>query len=248
MTQVPTLPMATLYCLEFLCYDVKKTQEQFTEKLGLVTVGKFGQNLVLRRNKIMIALKPAGCEQEKEILQKSGTICDNVVFRVSNIQVAYEIAYKAGAKILTGPETLSDSSGTIQTFTIQSPFTNVVHTIVDSTNYGGVYFPGYKPYTCNKSVGNSGISHVDHIAFACNTGDSETIVRWYENCFGFTQFRLGADSDDLTVDYNGGGIKLLAMEYWRCAEKGVKSLVEDGIVIVVVESLPNSGEYNSIIN
>ena len=213
------------------------------EKFGLTTIGKCGNNVALRRNRILLALKPAVCEKDRAILQRSGTICNNVVFRVPALHVAYEKASEAGADVVKQPGTLSDAFGSIQSFIIQSPFTNVTHTIVDTMKYSGVYLPGYEPYTTNKTENfTSGISHIDHIAYACNIGDSDSIVRWYENCLGFTQFRLGSDTDYLTVDCNDGGLKLLAMEYWQCAERGVKSNVEDGIKLVLVESLPNSGK------
>jgi len=241
--------MAALHCLEFLCANVKKTEKLFVEKLGLTTIGTRGDNVALQKDRILFALKPPTCEKDRETLQRSGTICNNVVFKVPELQVAYEKASKAGAKVVKQPQTLSDSSGSIQSFTIQSPFTNVTHTIMDTSQYGGVYLPGYEPYTINRNTSvniGSGISHVDHITYACNTGDSEMIVKWYENCLGFTQFRLGADSDELTVDCNGGGLKLLAMKYWRCAERGVKSSAKDGVKLVLVEPLPYSGEMDII--
>lgn len=236
--------MAGLYCLEFLCNNVRKTEKLFVEKLGLTTVGTCGDNVALRRNRILLALKPPACEKDREILYKSGTICNNIVFRVPQLQLAYEKASKAGATVLKQPGTLSDSFGSIQSFVIQSPFTNITHTVVDTMRYNGVYLPGYEPYTINKISEHvsSGVSHVDHIAYACNIGDSERIVRWYEQCLGFTQFKLGTDTNDLTVDCSDGGLKLLAMEYWHCAERGIRSSVDDDIKLVLVESLPNSGE------
>lgn len=232
---------------------MRETEKLFVEKLGLATVATCGDHVALRRNRILLALKPATCEEDTETLEKSGTVCNNIVFRVSDLQAAYEKASKAGAKIVKRPHTLSDTSGCIRLFTIQSPFTNVTHTIVENTDYNGVYLPGYEPYTspairtCENI--NSGISHVDHIACVCNTGDSEAIAKWYEKCLTFTQFRLGTDSDEITVGYSDGGIKLLAMEYWRCAERGVKSTGagDEDIKLVLAESLPSSGEYNELI-
>lgn len=236
--------MAGLYCLEFLCTNVRKTEKMFAEKLGLITVGTCGDNVALRTNQILLVLKAASSEKDREILQKSGTICNNVVLRVPDLQAAYERVCRADVMVLKQPETLSDSFGSVQLFIIQSPFTDVTHTVVDTMSYNGVYLPGYELYI-NKRINentSTGISYVDHIAYACNIGDSERIVTWYENCLGFTQFKLGADSDELTVECNGGGLKLLAMEYWRCAERGVKSSAEDGIKLVTAEPLPNSGE------
>lgn len=236
--------MTGLYSLEFLCSDVRKTEKLFVEKLGLTTVGRCGDNVALRRNQIFLALKSAACEEDKEILRRSGTICNNVTFSVPALQVTYEKVCKAGVEIVKHPGPLSDAFGSIQSFIIQSPFPNVTHTIVDTMKYNGVYLPGYEPCTAINKMENfsSEISHIDHIAYACNSGDSERIVKWYEDCLGFTQFRLGEDTDYMTVDYNNGGLKLLAMEYWRCAERGVKSNAVDGIKLVMVESLPNSGK------
>ena len=41
----------------------------------------------------------------------------------------------------------------------------------------------------------------------------------------------------LTVDCDGGGLKLLALEYWLYAERGVKTDAEDGIKPVLVDLL-----------
>lgn len=239
--------MARLYCLEFLCSNVRKTEKLFVEKLGLSTIGRCGDNVALRRNRILLALRSAACEKDRDSLQTSGTICDNIVFRVPELQSAYDKASKAGAKVVKPPGTLSDAFGSIKSFIIQSPFTNVTHTVVDTMKYSGVFLPGYVPYTAKRTGENlnSEISHIDHIAYACNVGDSEDVVKWYEDCLGFTQFQLGTGNDELTVDCSGGGLKLRAMEYWQCAERGVKSDAEDGIKLVLVESLPNSSELCS---
>ena len=236
--------MAGLYCLEFLCSNVGKTEKLFLEKLGLSIIGRCGDSVALQKNQILLALKPATCEKDREILEKSGTMCNNVVFRVPELQAAYEKASRAGARVVKQPAIQSDSFGSIKSCVIISPFTNVTHTLVDTVNYGGVYLPGYAPCIIDSSETSStgGISFIDHITYACNIGDSERIIRWYEKCLGFVQFQLGADDYEMTVDCDGGGLKLLAMEYWLCAERGVKSDAEDGIKLVMVESLPNSSE------
>ena len=236
--------MAELYSLEFLCADVRNTEKLFVEKLSLVTVATCEQNVVLQRNKVLLVLRPPTCEKDRDILHKSGTICNNVVFKVSQLHAAYDKATRAGAKILQQPRSMTGVGGTVDTFTISSPFSHVTHTVVTTSKYNGVYLPGYERSRNSEASDTtcSGITHVDHIAYACNTGSSETIVKWYEDCLGFTRFRLGAESDELTVDCSGGGLKLLAMEYWRCAEKGVRSGGVNDIKLVLVESLPNSGK------
>ena len=236
--------MAELYGLEFLCADVRKAEKLFVERLSLVTVATCGQNVVLQRNEVLLVLRPATCEKDRDILHKSGTICNNVVFKVPQLHAAYDRATRAGAKVVHQPRSLTDVGGTVGTFTISSPFTNVTHTVVNTDKYNGIYLPGYELSITSGASDTtcSGISHVDHIAYACNTGSSESVLKWYEDCLGFTRFRLGAESDQLTVDCSGGGLKLLAMEYWRCAEKGVRSGGVNDIKLVLVESLPNSGK------
>lgn len=237
--------MAELHSLEFLCADVENTEKLFLEKLSLAKVATCGQNVVLKRKEVILVLRPSACEKDRDILHKSGTICSNVVFKVSQLDAAYDKATRAGAKVVQQPRSLTGVGGTVDTFTISSPFNNVTHTVVNTAKYSGIYLPGYEPSTNKDTTCNgvaSGITHVDHIAYACNTGSSETIVKWYEDCLGFTRFRLGAESDELTVDCSGGGLKLLAMEYWRCAEKGVRSGGVNDIKLVLVESLPNSGK------
>ena len=238
--------MAGLFSLEFLCSNLRKTEKLFVEKLGLSVIGRGGDSVALQKNQILLALKPATCEKDREILEKSGTLCNNLVFRVPELQAAYEKASRAGARVVKKPATQSDSFGSIKSCVIQSPFTNVTHTLVDPVNYNGVYLPGYAPCntsrTSSETFSTAGISFIDHITYACNIGDSENVIRWYEKCLGFVQFQLGIDDNEMTVDCDGGGLKLQAMEYWLCAERGVKSGTEDGIKLVMVESLPNSSE------
>lgn len=117
------------------------------------------------------------------------------------------------------------------------------------------------------------ISHFDHITYACPRKTTQQVMRWYEQLFGFRRFfidRWGClfvcffiwldeyilyvvvliskeDVDEgYVINQDGIGLRLTAMEYWKCSELGIilpfVDKKEPDCKFVIAESLPKQGE------
>lgn len=124
----------------------------------------------------------------------------NVALRVKDVDATLERLVVQGVHILQAVQTLSDASGYVRLCTVKSCVGNVVHTLVDDSNYAGAFLPGFQSVDsveqilvdssdpkCHE-ISRGDITHVDHIAFACQVGSSASIMHWYERCFGMKRF------------------------------------------------------------
>nr|XP_054766066.1 4-hydroxyphenylpyruvate dioxygenase-like protein [Lytechinus pictus] len=211
------------------------------------------------------------------------TVC-NVAFEVCNVSATVELAQKGGAQVLLEPTLIKDSSGYVTVAAIKSCVGNVVHTILNTEHYDGVFLPGFSKVSeldlCNNSISSHNIcdhssqsccqsdsddlvkpesketiTHFDHVTFAIPTGTSNKVLDWYEKCFGMRRFWLDRNEDKLEgflVRGSNVGLRMKAMEYWRCAETGLvfseKSSNErtnhrqgTNMMFVVAEALPEQG-------
>ncbi|KAJ8284759.1 hypothetical protein COCON_G00036090 [Conger conger] len=73
------------------------------------------------------------------------------------------------------------------------------------------------------------------------------VMRWYEKYFGFQRFFIDRDEDvneGFVLNENGIGLRLTAMEYWKCSESGLMLPFkgdEPDCKFVIAESLPEQG-------
>lgn len=127
----------------------------------------------------------------------------NVALEVCDVRRAVDRAQQNGANIMCEPTVVKDSNGEVTIAAVQSCVGNVVHTMLNTRDYHGVFLPGFRTVSStdadewHKNAGddehsstNSLISHIDHITYVCNEGASGPILDWYEKCFGMKRFKL----------------------------------------------------------
>ncbi|ODM94335.1 4-hydroxyphenylpyruvate dioxygenase-like protein [Orchesella cincta] len=161
----------------------------------------------------------------------------------------------------------SDSElGYVDYAVIKSCCGNVVHTLVQKSEYRGWFLPGF--YRVNQDElrasgnlsANSGIitmSHFDHFTFACRVGESNEIMDWYERAFGMKRFITNRQDSELEglVIGDDVGLRLKVMQFWKCSESGListssptdddaydtlyRNWESEPLKIVIAESLPN---------
>lgn len=92
------------------------------------------------------------------------------------------------------------------------------------------------------------VSSLDHIALACRIGESTDILRWYERIFQMRAFDFGEGGEGLKIQTDGLGMRLKAMEFWRCSEKGLipSSAKDDFPLLVIAEPLAGVDARNQI--
>lgn len=79
---------------------------------------------------------------------------------------------------------------------IKSCCGNVVHTLVEKSDYQGWFLPGFfavggPTAAAEMSAERNGfinMTHFDHFTLACRVGESDEIMDWYERAFGMKRF------------------------------------------------------------
>ncbi|CAL8305739.1 unnamed protein product [Boreogadus saida] len=195
---------------------------------------------------------PQGCLYDVETPYSVDTVC-NVCFEVQDVERSFKTLLDQGCDLLVPPTVVQDSGGAVSYTVVKSIVGNVCHTLIDRTKYEGNFLPGFNDIT-NLSTGvadsdKSGtVSHFDHITYACPTNTTSQVMQWYDRCFGFKRFLLDSNEDEgegFVLNGDGIGLRLTAMEYWKCGEAGMKFSFTDKkepeCKFVVAESLPGQG-------
>ena len=126
------------------------------------------------------------------------------------------------AQSLTEPEL-----GRVEWAVVSSPCENVLHSLVNTRHYQGVFLPGFTPITSpspSLSQLTPGITQLDHLTYVCRAGQSKDILQWYSNTCGMETFIIDPSQDSDVVDVEGeAGLRLRVGEWmgeWLCREVG----------------------------
>ncbi|XP_041065903.1 4-hydroxyphenylpyruvate dioxygenase-like protein [Carcharodon carcharias] len=180
----------------------------------------------------------------------------NVSFEVKDVERATLLLDRLGCQVLVPPRPVEDELGAVTYSVVRSLVGNVSHTLIDRSGYRGDFLPGFGPPPSPGGRAEQGaaggpvaITHFDHITYACPRQQSAHIMDWYRRCFGFQRFLIHR-SDDLDDGYviegNNQGLRLTAMEYWKCSEVGMSMpTIEEkelNCKFVIAESLANQGK------
>ncbi|XP_052772922.1 4-hydroxyphenylpyruvate dioxygenase-like protein [Mya arenaria] len=169
----------------------------------------------------------------------------NVALQVKNIQAITERLSRSGVTIAKPLQTASDNHGEVKLAIVRSCIGNVVHTLIEDAGYKGPFLPQFTPVSDSGDQSQKLTTHLDHVTFACDSGDSGRILDWYSNCFGMRRFLISRDEDEASgfvIDSEDIGVRLKAFEYWKCAETGLTTGNRpDSIKFVIAEALPNQG-------
>ncbi|XP_030630737.1 4-hydroxyphenylpyruvate dioxygenase-like protein [Chanos chanos] len=183
------------------------------------------------------------------------TAC-NVCFEVEDVERSFALLREQGCDFLVPPTEVRDDWGQVTYSVVKSVVGNVSHTLIDRTKYHGSFLPGFNEVenvTSEASSPNDSstccpVTHFDHITYACPRRCTPEIMRWYEKHFGFERFFIQRDEDvdeGYVVDQDGVGLRLTAMQYWKCSKTGLKLPFKDkkdvDCKFVIAESLPEQG-------
>ncbi|XP_033113412.1 4-hydroxyphenylpyruvate dioxygenase-like protein [Anneissia japonica] len=180
----------------------------------------------------------------------------DVAFHVQNVEKSFEKAVDGGAQPVCEPTMIEDEQGVVAIASVRSCVGDVVHTLLNTKNYKGIFLPGFSEHVqyshqeddhAVRRIGQNVQVHFDHVTYACPIGGTEKILQWYENCFGMKRLKINSNEDDeegFVVRGDDVGMRLKAMEYWRCNETGFVAADQDRdlpINFVVAEALPGHG-------
>ncbi len=175
-----------------LTSSCSKLTSDGTNRLGLDSSNKLSKSILHNRH-----IPPLCFSSNKN---RDIETVFNVSFEVPNVEQSVERAQRNGAKILCEPTEVHDDSGRVVVASVQSCIGNVVHMLLNTAEYHGVFLPGFKGVKSHLNLQNSYenfsaktkglLTHLDHVTFAANKGDSSHILEWYEKCFGMKRFKL----------------------------------------------------------
>lgn len=175
----------------------------------------------------------------------------NVALQVKNLEHVTAKMQKGGGKLFHPVTEVEDKDGKIRYSIVGSCCGNIVHTLLDKSQYKGSFLPTFQEVALE---GEESITHVDHVTYVCHPGESQNIINWYENCLGMKKFQTNPTEDlnEGLVIKDGVGMRLRVMDYWPCAEQGIcnfnpDALDESSLKIVIAESLPDKGIHQLLI-
>ena len=225
--------------------------------MRMVAVREAGDNIeaVMRSGSVTFLVSPASDLVVKEQggacypLLSSGRPHTDTVFNiclaVESVTAARERMVGAGARDLCGPRVIGDEEGEVEMAAVTSPCDNVIHSLVNTDHYSGVFLPGFRAYedTDVRAEVSDLMTSIDHVTYVCGEGDTERILAWYRECCGMERFLITEDEDpEEGVVFTDMGMRLSVGEWmteWLCREQGVQG---DTFKLVLAEPLPDNTE------
>lgn len=133
----------------------------------------------------------------------------NIAIEVENLTRCLEKLKSMQCKFLHEETTVSNENGFVTYAIVESCCGNVVHTLIQKSNYHGWFLPGgfnqeevevevvagiesNNTTELIKNNNNNTINilptHFDHVALACHVGETNNIIKWYEEAFEMKRF------------------------------------------------------------
>ncbi|XP_053549539.1 4-hydroxyphenylpyruvate dioxygenase-like protein isoform X2 [Bombina bombina] len=163
------------------------------------------------------------------------TAC-NVSYEVEDVPSLCQHLAGNGCQLLVPPTKLSDIFGSVMYCVVKSAIRNVSHTLIDRTQYGASFLPGFQ-HLENKSkhFSSEDMTHIDHVTYVLPRGDTPRVLEWYQRCLGFQHFPLNKGEDPLYgFEITGPqiGLRMTSVE---------SPTLKDRSKAVFCESLPQEG-------
>ena len=109
-----------------------------------------------------------------------------IALEVDDVEQAYRETTDRGAWGLSGPQESRDDFGALRTAAIAG-YGQTVFQFVDRSDYTGVFKPGYKKLTEDRTVKPVGLAAIDHIVGNVELGKMNYWVDWFHKVMGFRQ-------------------------------------------------------------
>ena len=150
----------------------------------------------------------------------------NMCLEVGDVDKTFNSMVINGSEVLHPPRTITTPDGFIRYSVVTSPCDNVIHSLVNTQNYYGVFLPGFsapvmgtEELTSNPNL----FTQIDHVALVVNEGDTGRILDWYSKCCGMERFLISKDEDlEAGMIFEDVGMRLTAgdwMSKWLSREK-----------------------------
>lgn len=196
--------------LTFWVNNAKQTSEHYSVRMGfrkvayqgLETGSRITASHVIQQNDIFFvftsALEPDNPKEMLEFSCKHGDAVKDVAFTVLNLDYIFNYAVKNGAEVVRKPYELKDENGKVRIATLRT-YGDCSHTLVDRSQYKGVFLPGFQtippnPDPLTQGLPDIGLERIDHVVGNQPMGTLENIAKFYEKAFQFHRFWSVDDS------------------------------------------------------
>ncbi|MEO5588790.1 MAG: 4-hydroxyphenylpyruvate dioxygenase [Gemmatimonadaceae bacterium] len=124
----------------------------------------------------------------------------DIALWVDDARSAHAAAVDRGAKSAMEPTVMDDENGEIVIAAIHT-YGDTVHSIVERTNYNGLFMPGFVPMSSPYKPPSAGLKYVDHCVGNVELGKMNEWVKFYEDVLGFTNI-LTFDDKTINTEYS----------------------------------------------
>ncbi|OCK76946.1 4-hydroxyphenylpyruvate dioxygenase [Lepidopterella palustris CBS 459.81] len=137
--------------------------------------------------------------------ERHGDAVKDVAFEVDSVDAVYAQAVRSGAESISSPRILSDENGSVKVATIKT-YGDTTHTLVEKSDYCGVFLPGYRPEPITKDplsrfLPQVQLEVIDHCVGNQDWDEMENVCDYYENVLGFHRF-WSVDDKDICTEYS----------------------------------------------
>ena len=152
----------------------------------------------------------------------------NIGLEVGDVEAAVSRMRGRGTRVIVPPTSLASDQGEVTWAVVSSPCDNIIHSLVNTSQYRGRFLPGFEDVSEAESEGAvTGLSYIDHVTYVCRRGESETILAWYRDTCGMTRFSLAGETEQAGFEVAGdAALRLKVGEWvseWMCRETGVRA-------------------------
>jgi 4-hydroxyphenylpyruvate dioxygenase len=196
--------------IEFWVGNAKQAAHYYRAAFGFELVAYRGPetgqrdfcSYVLQQNKIRFvlttALSPDHPVQKHVTLHGDGV--RDLALWVDDAREAFAKAVERGAEPQFEPTVLRDDDGEVVIAGIKT-YGDTIHTLVERSNYNGVFMPGYRRENPHYRPNPVGLEYVDHCVGNVELGQMNRWVKFYEDVMGFKNL-ISFDDKDISTEYS----------------------------------------------
>ena len=158
---------------------------------------------VLKQNKIYFVFTSALSEEHRisKWVRLHGDGVSEIAFNSNSVKSDYDHAIKNGAVSANEYNELKDSEGLYKNAAVKA-YGEVIHSLIDDSDYNGVWKPGFIPYSPpSVALNEVNLLLVDHVVANVEDKKMNQWVKYYEDCFDFDAF-IEFTEDDIATQYS----------------------------------------------
>ena len=217
--------------LHYYVRDLERSRRFYVDSLQFSEIGRSSavleaagrqRSLAFKAGEVVVVCStPAGDGgQASRYLARHPDGIGSIVFEVENIRRTFRLLDQRGGTPLADIQTMRDASGTIDTFSITTPFGDTTFRFIERRGYRGL-FPGMEVYDTPRGGNNElGFVDIDHVT--SNFQTMKPALLWLAHVLGFEPlWEVEFHSGDVARDDGAHGSGLRSKVMWDPAS-GVK--------------------------